>query len=200
MSDSPLHERDIVATDEMIKTLKASTFRKYAFGSAAVLAVVFAGTAAVIWSAKSGNDPEHLKEALRHMPPLEVVVKLDPNATVKLADGATVTIANPPLFNQAQTKGGGSGRNNNDPAIGTTVTVFKNVEYGDGVIYTGWNFANGAATSPHEQFCYYSQSLSTGNSVRQSIGLNGVIEPTPIGVKDQAERFSRCQWWNGSLG
>ena len=188
----------------MINTLRASTFRKYAFGSAAVLAVLLAGTAAVVWAAKSGNDPEALKQALRQIPPLQVQVKLE-NDTLRLVDNTVkmdpnnneVRLVNPPLFNQAQTKGGG---NNNDPAINTTVTVFKDVKHGDGTIFTGWNFANGAATTPKEQFCYYSQTIGAGSSARQNIGVNGAMIEAPFGVKDQAERFAKCQWFNGHLG
>jgi hypothetical protein len=198
MSDTPLHDREIVATDEMIRNLRAGTFKKIAIGTGVCGALLFCGAALLVWTWKHGNDPEALKEALRHMPPLQVSVKLDPNSTVKLADGATVTIANPPVFNQAQTNGGGS--SNNDPAIATTVTVFKSVRHGDGMIYTGWDFPNGAATTPNRQFCYYNQQLGGGNEASQTVGWNGAIAPTPTGVRDQDERFAKCRWWNGSVG
>jgi hypothetical protein len=198
MSDN-LHERDIVATNEMINTLRASTFRKYAFGSAAVLAVVFAGTAAVVWAAKSGNDPEHLKEALRHMPALQVQVKLDPDSTVKLADGGTVTLANPPVFPQAAL---GNGGGSHDPAISTSVTVFKSVDYDRGYIVTGWRFANGAATKPDHEYCYYKVVKQDGSGqIIENIADDGKLNQPPPGVLplEHGVRFAKCQWFRGAV-
>ena len=133
-----------------------------------------------------------------------LTVKLD-NDTLKLADNTVkmdpdnneVRLANPPLFSSPAITGSG---NNNDPAIKTSVTVFKEVSYGDGNIWTGWEFPNGAAKIPNRQFCYYKQSLGDGNAASQTIGWDGAIAPAPSGVKDQRERFAKCQWFNGHLG
>ena len=195
MTDS-VHERDLVATDEMIRNLRAGTFQKLAMGLGVGCGVLFLGAAILVSAWKTGNDPEVLKETLRHMPPLNVTVTLDPNSrTVKLEQPAMVTLANPPTFPQASL-GGGS----HDPAIATSVTVFKTVEYGAGIIETGWNFANGAARTPEYQFCHYKQSVGDGGTALQTIGRNGVQAPSPANVKDQAERFAKCQWFNGNLG
>ena len=71
---SDMHERDIVATDEMIRNLKAGSFRKVATGVGVCGALLLAGGASLLlWTSKQGNDPEVLKEALRNMPPLTVV-------------------------------------------------------------------------------------------------------------------------------
>ena len=79
MSDT-MHERDLVATDEMIRNLRAGTFRKVAIGIGAAGGALLVGASLLVWTWKHGNDPEILKEALRHMPPLNVTVKLDPDS------------------------------------------------------------------------------------------------------------------------
>jgi len=199
MTEPTQHERDIIATDEMIRNLKAGSFRKIATGSAAILAVLLVGTAAIVWATKQGNDPEALKEALRHMPTL--TVKLE-NDTLKLADNTVkmdpdnnlVKLVNPPLLPQV------SGKGSHDPAIQESVVVFKKVEYGQGFIETGWNFPNGAARTPDEQWCNYKQNIGPGNVAVQFVGRDGEISVPPAGVKDQTGRFARCQWFNGHLG
>ena len=139
---STMHERDLVATDEMIRNLRAGTFRKVATGGAAG-ALLLMGASLLVWAWRHGNDPEAFKEALRHMPPLNVTVTLDPASKVTLAEGATVTLDRPSVLPAAAASG-----NNNDPAIQTSVTVFKNVPYGHGEVVSGWRFANGAAKKP----------------------------------------------------
>ncbi len=69
MTDTVQHERDIVATDEMIRNLKAGTFKKAAIGAGVCGALLLAGASLLVWTYRHGNDPEMLKEALRHMPP-----------------------------------------------------------------------------------------------------------------------------------
>jgi len=190
-----LHDREIAATEEMIKNLRAGTFRKYLTGIGACGALLLAGIALVIWTSKQGNDPEVLKEALRHMPPLAVTVKLDPDSKVTLADGGKVTLANPPVMPAMAGRSGGS----HDPAIQTNVTVFKTIAHGTDEIVSGWKFANGAATTPINQYCYLKKSTPAGRII-QDIADDGVLGPTPPGVLDQQARFAKCQWFNGDLG
>ena len=193
-----MHERDIAATDEMIRNLRASTFRKVAIGASIVTATLFLGSSLLVWTSKQGNDPEVLKEALRRMPPLNVTVTLDPDSKVKLAEGATVTLANPPVPMPPPLPPG----NNNDPAIQTSVTVFKTVKYGISEVITGWKFANGAAKKPDSQYCYFKrwQDSGGGTWTLQDIANDGVMAAAPYGVIDQEARFARCQWFNGNLG
>ena len=77
----------------MIRNLKAGTFKKIAIGAASAAALLLVGASLLVWTCKHGNDPEALKEALRHMPPLTVNVKLDPDSKVSLADGGVVRLA-----------------------------------------------------------------------------------------------------------
>jgi hypothetical protein len=189
---SDMHERDIAATDEMIRNLKAGSFRKVATGVGIAGALLLAGASLLVWTYRQGNDPEVLKEALRNMPPLNVTVTLAPDSIVKLEQPAMVTLDKPVL--PAVTTG-----NNNDPAIQTTVTVFKAVKYGAGEIITGWKFKNGAATQPYFQYCYYTQELVSGASAKQDIANDGVVKAPPPGVSDQKERLTNCQWFNGNV-
>ena len=192
-----MNERDVVATDEMIRNLRAGTFRKIATGVGICGALLLVGASLLVWTWKHGNDPEALKEALRHMPPLSVTVKLDPDSKVTLADGGTVTLANPPVFPQAAMSGGNSG--SHDPAISTNVTVFKTIAHGTEEVITGWKFANGASTKPMHQYCYLKKATSAGRVI-EDIGDDGVMGPTPPGVLDHRARFDKCQWFSGDLG
>ena len=201
MSDT-MHERDVVATNEMIRNLKAGTFRKVGIGVGAAGLGLLTGASLLVWTYRHGNDPEILKEALRNMPPLNVTMTLDPDsrtvkleqpAMVRLTDGGTIRLDQSSMIPRAATSAGGS----HDPAIQTSVTVFKTVKYGAGYIETGWKFANGAAKTPDSQYCHYRQFLGDSNSAVQGVGTDGKIVPAPRGVKDQAERFANCQWFNG---
>jgi hypothetical protein len=71
------------------------------------------------------------------------------------------------------------------------------VKYGDGIIDTGWRYANGAAKTPFEQYCYYKERAGANTERKQDVGTNGTVLPAPPGVTDQAQRFSLCQWFNG---
>lgn len=216
MTDTVQHERDIVATDEMIRNLKAGTFKKTAIGAGVCGALLLTGASPLVWTYRHGNDPEMLKEALRHMPPLTVNVKLDPDSKVSLADGGVVRLADGSKVVLAEggtvrlnsdsrasimpradiNNGGGS----HDPAIQETVVVFRRVTHGQGSIETGWEFADGAAKTPNKQWCHYKQTLGDGNSVIQIIGWDGKQSPAPATVKDQSTRFTKCQWFSGGLG
>jgi hypothetical protein len=192
-----MHERDLAATDEMIRNLRAGTFRKVAIGIGVAGAALLTGASLLVWTYKHGNDPEAFKEALRHMPPLNVTVTLDPDSrTVKLEQPAMVRLEQLSVMPSAANT---SKNNGNDPAIQTSVTVFKTVPYKGGYVFTGWRFANGAARTPESQYCHYKRFLGEGNSAIQSVGDDGKQMPAPTGVMDQSERFAHCQWFNGDL-
>ena len=111
------------------------------------------------------------------MPPLNVTVTLDPDSrvvklaeggTVRLTDSSTVRLADgevrleqPSVMPRAAVNNG-----SHDPAIQTSVTVFKTVKYGAGYVETGWKFANGAAKTPDSQYCHYRQFLGDSNTAR----------------------------------
>ena len=156
-----VNERDIVATDEMIRNLRAGTFQKIATVSAQCGGCCcWSAPRLLVWTWKHGNDPEALKEALRHMPPLTVNVKLDPDSrTVKLEQPAMVQLE-PTSILSGNTRHWWQRRwwHSNDPAIQTSVTVFKDVQaWRRDQLMTGWKFANGAAKTPESQWCYYTE-------------------------------------------
>lgn len=190
-----MHESDEIATDEMIRNLRAGTFRKIATGIGVAGGALLVGASLLVWTWKHGNDPEAFKEALRHMPPLNVTVTLDPTSKVTLAEGGTVRLEQNPLMPPSA-----SAQNGNEPAIQTSVTVFKSVKHGSGLVYTGWDFPNGAAKKPKYQYCHLQKATVDGVSGMESVGRNGVMLPAPAGVTDQGERFAKCQWFNGDLG
>ena len=205
MTDNTMNERDIFATNAMIRNMRAGTFRKAATG----VGVVLAGAALTIWACKQGVDPEVLKETLRSMPPLTITVKIDPDSKVLLVNNKPVTEKpETPLIPDVITN-----PNNNkieslstgphepaakpEPVIQTSVTVFKTVKYKTGSIMSGWTFPNGAATRPDHQYCYFTQNMTDGSEKRQDIARNGkMIESAPSGVFDQSERMTYCQWFS----
>ncbi len=176
-----VNERDIVATEEMIRNLRAGTLQKVCYGIGAVSAALLVGASLLVWTWKHGNDPETLKEALRHMPPLTVNVKLDPDSrTVKLEQPAMVQLEPRSILSGIPGTGGnGGGGDSNDPAIQTSVTMFKTVAHGSGSVVTGWRFANGASKTPE------SQSATT---------------PTRMPVASRSSRTSvkMAPWWPAS--
>lgn len=196
MQSPEQNERDLVATDEMIRNLRAGTFQKIAYGIGAVSGALLLGASLLVWTWKHGNDPEAFKEALRHMPPLTVTVKLEPDSKVTLAQPAMVTLAQPSMVPAAAS----SAKNNNDPAIQTSVTVFKTVTYKTGEVITGWTFERGAATKPIYQYCYWREAAAKdGRKSQENVADDGVMLPAPSGVTDQNERFAACRWFNGDL-
>jgi hypothetical protein len=196
MTDS-VNERDLVATDEMIRNLRAGTFKKFAVGAGACGALLLVGASLLVWTWRHGNDPEVLKEALRHMPPLQVTVKLDPDSrTVKLEQPAVVRLEQPrSVLSNVPTGNNGS----HDPAIQTSVTMFKTVAHGSGSVVSGWRFANGAAKAPESQYCYYTYENASGLHIKQDIGEDGTMLAGLTG-SDQRERFAQCKWFSGNLG
>ena len=197
-----VNERDIVATEEMIRNLRAGTLQKVCYGIGAVSAALLVGASLLVWTWKHGNDPEALKEALRHMPPLTVNVKLDPDSrTVKLEQPAMVQLEPRSILSGIPGTGGnGGGGDSNDPAIQTSVTMFKTVAHGSGSVVTGWRFANGASKTPESQYCYYTHKDASGLQIKQDIGEDGTMVAGITGSADQRERFARCQWFSGNLG
>ena len=168
----------------------------------------------MLWAHNQSVDPEMLKAALASMPTLKVegtvkadgevkmaegaTVKLQDGSTVKLADGSVVTVkgtipaqTQPPIVLPTM-------KPDENPAIKTTVTVFKSLPHGDGEVISGWTFASGNAKSPSGQYCYYIQKTGDGNSTRQDIAKDEVISfAAGVAPAEQAARFQKCQWWQG---
>ena len=190
---SDMHERDMLATDEMIRNLKAGTFRKVATGIGVSRCHAVGRRVPADLDLRQGNDPEAFKEALRHMPPLNVTVTLDPDSKVTLAEVAWSGWSNHRCCRGGIGKGERSGHSNKG-------TVFKTVKYQGGEIVTGWKFPNGAARSRST-----STATSTSNPRWGRRGLTRHRRQRQTrcytGRRDRPEgTFSYCKWFNGELG
>lgn len=213
-STSPI---DANVADSLVREANSAAFRNKAIGIGAGIGIgglaLSIGIAAMVWANNQRVDLEMLKAALASLPTLKVegtvkaegdvkladggAVKLEEGGTVKLADGSTVTVkgtvpAQAPAVLPKQ-------KSDDDPAIRTTVTIFKTVTHGDGEITSGWTFASGNAKSPSGQYCYYIRPTGDGNSTRQNVAKDSATMVTTTGVspEEQAVRFQKCQWWSG---
>ena len=179
-STSPI---DANLAASLIGEAKSAAFKSRAIGIGAAIGIpglaLSLGAAAILWAHNQSVDPEMLKAALASMPTLKVegtvkadgevkiaegaTVKLQDGSTVKLADGSVVTVkgtipaqTQPPIVLPTL-------KPDENPAIKTTVTVFKSLPHGDGEVVSGWTFASGNAKSPSGQYCYYMQKTGDGN-------------------------------------
>jgi hypothetical protein len=76
-------------------------------------------------------------------------VSLEPGATVAFSGDVTQPVAPRPDIAAQPT------RTEDGEAIKREVTVFSSVPFADGSVHTGWNYANGKAKVPNNQFCYF---------------------------------------------
>jgi hypothetical protein len=124
------------------------------------------------------------------------LLKIDPGATVRLSDDSTTSLqkllsgGGPSGIPQTQTKNG--------QAIKREVTVFQEVQHGQGRIVTGWKYHDGESDSPFSQFCYYSKR--TSDSIKSEdvtyIGADGHMENTDRKkVPDFEAAYGKCLWF-----
>jgi hypothetical protein len=216
-STSPI---DANLAASLIREAKSAAFKSRAIGIGAAIGIpglaLSLGAAAILWAHNHSVDPEMLKAALANMPALKVEgtvkadgeVKMAEGATVKLQDGSTVKLADGSVVTVKGTIPGQTQppivlptlKPEENQAIKTTVTVFKTLPHGDGEVTSGWRFASGDAKSPMEQYCYYRQKAGVETATQQNIAKGGVISFAPkVAPAEQAARFQKCQWWQGSL-
>lgn len=129
------------------------------------------------------------------------MVTLDPNAIVALDPDATVAVERPvgtatqtvPDLASQPTK------TDDGDVIKREVTVFSSVEFGNGSIYTGWNYANGKAKVPTNQFCYFTHTKSDGSSERIELAQDRQSFPASKKLLRQFdEALSKCIWFGGA--
>jgi hypothetical protein len=119
-------------------------------------------------------------------------VSLDPLATVKVTGDVSVQLPSISTLPVSTPRG--------PPATSliTNFTVFKSVEFGKGVVMTGWNFLTSAQRSPTHQYCYYTASLETpGLDVSLDIADDGELDAPanlPSGF-DLNAAYSKCVWF-----
>ena len=80
----------------------------------------------------------------------------------------------------------------------TNYTIFKEVEFGQGTVMTGWAFRSNEDVAPSSQFCYYFQGSSDdyNSAMKYDIARNGVMvtpaRKLPVNIQ---QAFSNCVWW-----
>jgi len=85
----------------------------------------------------------------------------------------------------------------------TNYTIFKIVKFGQGNVFTNWNFRSSNDPAPWQQYCYYMQG-STDDShaaTKYDIAWDRVLVAPgpnfPVGV-DIQQAFNNCVWWPGA--
>jgi hypothetical protein len=121
-------------------------------------------------------------------------VKLDPNSSVRVVGDLRIDMPQP---TKEQLQLGAKDKNNELPF--TSYTIFKSVIFSSGKVVTGWKF-DLSESKPHFQYCYYSQSIDSGVSSSQTIGVNGTPLRPPPSAKlsfgfDAATTY--CAWFSG---
>lgn len=82
----------------------------------------------------------------------------------------------------------------------TNFTIFKNVQFGSGIVSTGWAFHSSDDEKPSRQYCYYLiDSTDVNNvSVRYNLAVDGtpITNPRgyPINIQDA---LPNCVWFGG---
>jgi hypothetical protein len=82
----------------------------------------------------------------------------------------------------------------------TDFTVFKAVEWGKGIVVTGWDYNSNEDEMPKRQFCYY-MPVDTGNGItmRYNIANDGIFDNRASKYPfDTKKAFANCTWFEGS--
>jgi len=123
-------------------------------------------------------------------------VLLDPKAMVRVQGDINIPL---PSVSIPQNTVGRSAAN--FPII-TNFTVFKELPYRNGNVFTGWKFLTSAQQVPTAQYCYYTEKSETSPlEPVVYIGVDEKLTPpkqTPKGF-DISGAFSRCVWFNKEL-
>jgi hypothetical protein len=118
------------------------------------------------------------------------MVKLDPGATVRVADAY-------PRPSQQQLSSRGSQPSN--AKVVTDFTIFQHVSYGAGFVNTGWSYSSSEQSAPDSQFCYYIAPSDDGvSSIQITLAQDGEFSPTSRNNKydiDTAKAAQHCTWF-----
>jgi hypothetical protein len=128
------------------------------------------------------------------------IVQLDPKATVKLDPNAVVNVRGNVVASEATTPRFPKDPTSPDPRVVTGYTIFKTVEYGKGEVHTGWEFSSSEETSPHNEFCYYSENVRDGIDTTFQLATNGQLDPLKGKLPksfNQVNAAKNCVWFNG---
>ena len=212
--DARLTRQLVYESQAATAAYESTRIRNVCLGTGAVVLAAGIGLAALVWAWNHGVDPEALKAALANMPPLKVEATLDPNARVKMADGKVV-LADGGMVSidpNATVKIVGEVASGNNAAlqrqleeiqkqprsdstvIKRKVTVFNSVAYAGGDVTTGWEYTDGGADKPSDQFCYYRANDRVIDLAQGGKVLRANSRKLPF----FNEALTKCQWWNGA--
>lgn len=121
-------------------------------------------------------------------------VLIDPKSRI-LADGELRVQV--PSVSVGQSASTSNQQSSKIPVI-TNFTIFKTVIFGKGSVQTGWNFYASTQRSPSNQYCYYTEELTTpGDDFSIDIGLDRKpIKPATLPKDfDLDEAFAKCVWF-----
>ena len=76
----------------------------------------------------------------------------------------------------------------------TNYTVFKSVNYGNGMVVTGWKYSSNEDVSPRSQYCYYDQKEGDG-SRSISLATDGIRQTLHSNVIDVDDAIKNCVWY-----
>ena len=105
--------------------------------------------------------------AVVHLDSRGAIVKLDSSGAVVHLDGSGMNVPRP-TERQLNTSAAPA---SNAPVV-TDFTVFKNVQFGDGIVSTGWKFKSSTDQSPNSQYCYYTSSTDAGVWIRYDLATD----------------------------
>jgi hypothetical protein len=128
-------------------------------------------------------------------------VKLEEGATVRLDPNASVRIVGDlkmlqPSKQQLQM----DSKSEDDELPFTSYTIFKDVNYGSGVVETGWAYDLSDTVRPKYQYCFYKQTLGKGLVSKVSIAVNGYPRRPSSLTKlsfDFDGAVANCIWFSG---
>jgi len=86
-------------------------------------------------------------------------------------------------------------------AVKTDVVVFKQVDFGAGVIVTGWEYRTAADASPSGQFCHYrSPPAASGTETLVEIGRDGrmALHGKSLAGVNLRKAFASCVWFQST--
>jgi len=121
------------------------------------------------------------------------MVRLDPNASVRVVGDIKIP---KPSDDQLQV----NTPTGSDELPFTSYTIFKTVNYGSGVVETGWNYDLSDTMRPKYQYCSYKQGFAKGLAGKISLAENGFPRKPSSSVKlpfNFDDAVANCIWFSG---
>jgi hypothetical protein len=131
--------------------------------------------------AKVGIDPHSL-------------LRIDPNSTLRAVgdpQASRAGLTERQLQPEAQADSGNR--------VTTSYTVFKTTNFGPGQVSTGWDYANGEADTPRDQYCFFLMNLDgSQRALRVDIGVDGrqLVPKRRLPNVNFNDAYRLCTWFS----